>query len=365
MMCCCHLRKCPHVDDCPFPVSVSRGRVRPPCQFYACHQPGVLLSSAQVPANVTSVSDVFPLTRPVSGTRVCVTLIATDWAGNTASVASNGSVYSEDDPIGGTITFGRSLSELRATYRRVWTRPMGVNASYAGVAVNPAQVSIDTLEWSVFQCPVTYWVFGYLDAAHHLVSLNASCAVLQPWTPLPPTPNGTLVNDSIQLTDNRTLVLAMRGTVTICPPTAIPATVSDAVLVNVNDTGGVSRAWVGVGLLPGGSTSVVDCRVHRAVEAAWGAIDGAPEGVFGYYWALAPGSFFPTSLADSAAGRTTLAWSYVGLAQVCRGCVTNQHRSHTLLRCRWERRGTSDERIREGEKFTARQKRSGAESLGL
>ena len=108
-----------------------------------------------------------------------------------------------------------------------------------------------------------YWVFPHVDGSAQLTGLGLLCTQLQPFTSIPPTASGALVNRSLTLTDNTTVVLALRGTTTACPTGVIPVTVSDAVIVDVEDKGRTNNAYVSVGLWSTVNVPAVDCRTHR------------------------------------------------------------------------------------------------------
>ena len=59
----------------------------------------------------------------------------------------------------------------------------------------------------------------------------------------------------------------------------------------------------------------VDCINNVVVNAYWTGFTPPSAGALAYIWALADGSFFPVTEADSNAARATLSWTNVTLAQ--------------------------------------------------
>ncbi len=140
---------------------------------------------------------------------------------------------------------------------------MGVTATYAGVvpgAVGGAGIA--SLQWAVLQCPRSQAPDGTLTFSA-LTSTTSPCLLLQPFTSVPPTSTGVLSSPRLPLTDNTTLVVAMRGSTDGCPPRDIPTTLSPPVIVALApaDAGDTTAAQVAVGAPVGRqpSAQVVDC----------------------------------------------------------------------------------------------------------
>jgi hypothetical protein len=285
--------------------------------FVSCDTTSIVYGSrSELAPNTTTI--VFDVTVSMAvGTHVCSVLTAIDRAGNAATIISNVSIYDPVLPTGSTIDFGGS--GLRASHRKFWNATVGITAAYSGIVAGLV-ADIDTLEWASYQCPIGYWVFPHFDGPDQLVGLNTLCTVLQPFAQLPPVVHGALVNSTTRLKDNTTVVLVMRGMSTAYPSVIIPVTVSDAIIVDIYDTGDTHGAWVSTGSGPNEAVPIIDCRSHAFVEVRWGGFTPAPAGTLSYYWAVANATLFPgplTAWNDSVMEtvRDSLAWMPVGLSQ--------------------------------------------------
>jgi hypothetical protein len=141
--------------------------------FFGCGAPDLVLAQRTMLGNATNVTIDQWQVQPV-GSRVCVSVTATDGAGNSATVVSNGTQLAYVAPTAATVRFGALNND---TLRRVWNVSVGVAGSYSGVDPG-AFAAISTLEWAVFQCPVSFWVSSTLPASAVLPTVQQSCTPL-------------------------------------------------------------------------------------------------------------------------------------------------------------------------------------------
>jgi hypothetical protein len=257
--------------------------------FHPCGTPQVqLAASGLLRPNTTVFRRTGGLQgRVVVGTLVCVTLVATDVAGNVNSATSSGAVCNATAPVGATIGFG--MPGAHTAHLRLWNVDMGVRASY-DLRLNPSTQSLQAMEWALFQCPPSHWVFPLRSAASQFSGLNSSCTLLQDFSlvvPLSGSGNSIpLVNAGVQLLNGTALVIAARGVTRGFPMHSIPLALSQAVVVDLRGAVSGSSALVTVGLFPGEAAPLVDCRLQRTVPVHWTGFATPPGGLLGYDWVL-------------------------------------------------------------------------------